>query len=93
MKHALTPEQLKGQDGKCETVLVKADNEDGYAAINKHDLTEEHELFKGKVATKPKDVDFASMKVADLKAHLDAKEVDYGDAKKDELVALCVANP
>lgn len=36
MKDLRTPEQVKGQDGACATVKVKADNEQGFTVIDAH---------------------------------------------------------
>lgn len=58
--------------------------------------TAEKELAEHAPEEKPKavpDVDFASKTVVQLRVHLTNKGIEFGDAKKDELVALCVANP
>lgn len=42
----MTPEQRKGWAGTCDTVRVKADNEQGFAVINAEDLDKsKHELY------------------------------------------------
>lgn len=65
--------------------------------VNTDDLqlvvtVEEAESIRKQMESAPKNedgsVDYASMKVAELKSLLDASGVDYGDAKKAELVAL-----
>lgn len=35
-KDTRSPEQMKGLDGSCATMKVKADNEDGYMVIDAH---------------------------------------------------------
>ena len=38
----------------CETVAVKADNDDGYIIINKSDVTKDHEIIGGEAPKAPK---------------------------------------
>jgi hypothetical protein len=55
MKDLRTPEQVKGQDGACATVKVKADNPDGYAVIDAHAFDPAvHEEFGAVVEKKKK---------------------------------------
>lgn len=47
-KAVKTPEQEKGQPGTCETMKIKADNEQGYVVINEDDFdASKHERFEG----------------------------------------------
>jgi hypothetical protein len=51
----IKPEQLKGEHGICDTVKVKADNEQGFVLINEHDFDKtKQELFKEPVAVERK---------------------------------------
>ena len=54
-----TPEQLKGEHGICETVKVKADNDDGFMIINESDFDEKVHV-KFKEAKKPAAMDKAT---------------------------------
>jgi len=41
----------------CETVTVKADNDDGYMVINKSDMTKDHVEYKAPAKKKAKKQD------------------------------------
>lgn len=97
MKETRTPEQLKGQGGTCETMLVDYKNGPKGVLINVGDFDEDlHVKAKAKKEDDERDTspDFTRYNKKELKAHLDSKKVAYDkDATNDELVALCVANP
>lgn len=61
--------------------LIKSGLYDGFVVT-----VEEAEKAQKKLKKEP--VDYSSLKVAELKAMLDEKGIDYGDAKKPELVKL-----
>ena len=107
MKDVRTDEQVKGQDGTCATVLVKA-KDGGTMRINAHEYDEEThgKIVKkeapgeGAADVKPPaptgdgKVNWKSKTKDELIAHLTEKNVAYNtDANKAELVALCEANP
>jgi len=69
---------------QCETVAVKADNDDGYMIINKADVTKDHEVIGGEVPEPPK----PGSKDA-LKALCDEAKLEYSeDATKADLQKL-----
>lgn len=66
----------------CETVAVKADNDDGYMIINKSDVTKEHTVIGDNAPPPPAP---PSKSKAELQAELDALEIGYNtsDTKAD----------
>jgi hypothetical protein len=86
MEDKRTVEQKRGQHGSCETVKVKADNEQGHVVINAHDFNDkEHELFE-----EPKSgPDYDSMTAAQLKRELKALGRSF-DAKADKEALLAL---
>ena len=75
----------------CETVAVKADNDDGYMVINKSDVTEDHVVIGGEASES--EAPNPGTKDA-LKLILDEANVEYAaDASKDDLKALVDALP
>lgn len=100
-------EQKRGADGTCATVKLKDGriiNAHEYNA-EKHGPYAEHreasgpatqEEQKATLAEAPKGtpVDWTKKTVPELKEHLADKGISFDtSAKKDDLVALCVANP
>ena len=67
----------------CETVAVKADNDDGYMIINKSDVTKDHVVIGGEPEA-PK-----TGSKADLQAQLTAAGIEFEtDANKPALQKL-----
>jgi hypothetical protein len=97
-----TPEQMKGQNGSCETMLVTLNDnpEAGVVNINAHDFDPDvHTKAKAaKAAAKtdeseggPTATDFTQFTKKELNAWLDEREVAHNPgAKNDDLIALCV---
>lgn len=103
MKDSRTLEQKNGQDGTCPTVIVKG-AKGGTMIINAHDYNEEThgKILKAQDAAPPAEkeapnvepVDWTKRTVADMKDYLADKGVAFDtSARKDDLIALCVANP
>lgn len=91
----MNPEQKKGADGTCETMRVVADNDEGFAVINKSDFNEKvHEAFESDaeaaeaaLSKKPEE-----MTQKELSAHLTKLEIPHNvKAKKGDLLALVPA--
>jgi hypothetical protein len=87
-------EVSKGDNGTCETVRVKSDNEGGFVVMNKSDFEARKdkqglELFEEDGGSD--DVDYTKWNKARLSAALKDAGVEFDDdAKKDELVSLAV---
>lgn len=98
-----TPEQKQGQNGSCPTVVVKLRDGGGEVTINAHDYNpDKHgKVIRENDATEvdpgagnvevAKPTDWAKKTVAEMKDILADKGVAFDtDARKDDLIALCV---
>lgn len=49
----MTPDQQKGEHGTCDTIKVKADNDQGFAVINAGDFDKDKHERVDEAAKKP----------------------------------------